>query len=93
MFSYKWFKENDKNRVNRLISVKDIKWYIDNFIEDNKDVLDNMTMIGENVDEIERLYNFRKHLDLAAEKDLLKIYDEWIDLDKMNYIYAKRRGS
>ena len=93
MFNYRWFMLNDTDTVKRLTTVSDMRWYINNFIKDNKDVLDNMTMIGENLDDIERLYNFRKHLDLAAEKDLLKIYDEWIDLDKMNYIYAKRRGS
>ena len=58
MFSYQWFLENDRDTVERLTSVKDIKWYIDNFIKDNKDVLDNMVLVGENVDEINWLYDF-----------------------------------
>lgn len=93
MFNYKWFMLNDTDTVKRLTTVRDMRWYINDFIKDNKDVFDNMTLLNENIDDINRLYNFRKHLELATEKDLLKIYSEWIDLDKMNYIYAKRRGS
>lgn len=78
MFSYQWFKENDKNRVNRLISVKDIKWYIDNFIEDNKDILDNMILIGDHVKEIEMLYNFRNiTIEYAKEKNLKSVMYDW----------------
>lgn len=78
MFSYQWFKENDKNRVNRLISVKDIKWYIDNFIEDNKDILDNMILIGDHVKEIELLYKFRNiTIEYAKEKDLKYVMYDW----------------
>lgn len=78
MFSYQWFKENDKNRVNRLISVKDIKWYIDNFIEDNKDILDNMILIGDHVKEIEKLYKFRNiTVEYAKEKHLKYVMYDW----------------
>lgn len=78
MFSYQWFKENDKNIVNRLISVKDIKWYIDNFIEDNKDILDNMILIGDHVKEIEMLYKFRNiTIEYAKEKNLKSVMYDW----------------
>ena len=93
MFSYSWFKENDPEGISRLVNINDIEDYLDTFIKDNKDILENMVLLGENADDINRMYNFRKRLKYAKSMDLLRVVGEWIDLDKMNYIYAKRRGS
>lgn len=92
MFSYQWFKENDPEGISRLVNINDIEDYLDTFIKDNKDILENMVLTGENTDDINRMYHFRKRLKYAKSMDLLRVVGEWIDLDKMNYIYAKRRG-
>lgn len=85
MFNFKWFLENDADNIKRINSVKGIKLYINKFIKENEDLLNNMVLVGSK--DVERLYSFRDALEEAEEKDLFIVMQAWMDLDGFLTLY------